>query len=59
MSGDTKLEIIRVVESSGLPKKEACAHFDLPVRTYYHWRKRFREKGKAGLHDNSSFKGKS
>ena len=59
MSADKKLEILRAVESSGLPIKDATPHFNMTVRTYYRWRKNFRERGKAGLHDKTPFRGKS
>ena len=52
-----KLQILRVVESSLLPVRDALARLEVPVSTYYRWRSRFRCQGLTGLRDGSSFKG--
>ncbi len=50
------IEVLRAVECSGLPVKDATPHFNVTVRAYYTWRKNFRDNGFAGLHDRSSFR---
>lgn len=57
MSAEKKLEVLRAIESSALPTKEALARLDVPSSTYYRWRQRFRRKGKEGLRDRSPYKG--
>ncbi len=59
MSAEKKLEIIRPVESSGLPRDITVAHFNVPIRTYYRWLRKFKDCGKAGLYDKTPFRGKS
>ena len=58
MSTPQKLEIIRHVEGSGLPVRQALAHTDVPPSTYYRWRKRFRRLGREGLQDRSPYRGR-
>lgn len=58
MSAEQKLEIIRQVEGSGLPVRQALAVVDVPPSTYYRWRKRFRLQGRACLQDRSPYKGR-
>ena len=58
MSAEQKLEIIRRVEGSGLPVRQALAHTDVPPSTYYRWRKRFRRLGREGLRDRSPYRGR-
>ena len=59
MSAEQKLEILRSVESCGLPAKEAIVKLDIPPSTYYRWRRRFYGRGREGLIDRSPFKGRS
>ena len=40
MHVDQKLNILRHVESSGLPVRKALARLDVPVSTYYRWRRK-------------------
>ena len=54
MNIDEKLTLLRAVERSGFTVKDACARLDIPERTYYRWRSKFRAKGKAGLCDERS-----
>jgi len=54
MNIDEKLTLLRAVEESGFPVKEACERLDIPRATYYRWRSKFRKGGKQGLKDESS-----
>ena len=58
MHVDQKLNILRHVESSGLPVRKALARLDVPVSTYYRWRRNFHRFGVEGLSDKSTSKGK-
>jgi len=51
MSADRKLEILRAVESCGVPVVEALAKLELSASTYYRWRRRLRMGGREALHD--------
>jgi transposase InsO family protein len=53
-----KLEILRSVESSGLPVRQALERLGVRPSTYYRWRKRFRREGTGGLIDRSPFTGR-
>jgi transposase InsO family protein len=53
-----KLNILRHVESAGLPVRQCLARLDVPVTTYYRWRRNFRRFGLEGLRDKSVSKGK-
>ena len=52
-----KLEILRLVESSGLPITSALKRLDIAESTYYRWKRRFKAEGFGGLQDRSSIKG--
>jgi len=54
MSVEEKLNVLRAVECSPFTVDETCSKLDLPVATYYRWKKNFRLKGMEGLRDNSS-----
>jgi len=58
MSGYAKLEILRSVECSGLPVREALRRLDIKPSTYYQWRRKFRTQGLMGLHDISPHEGR-
>jgi len=58
MSAQQKLDILRVVECSPLPVTEALSKLDVPVSTYYRWRRQFRSQGRSGLADVSPYKGR-
>jgi len=58
MSAQQKLEILRVVETSPLPVREALYRLDVSVSTYYRWRRVFREHGAKRLQDRSPHKGR-
>ncbi len=49
MSADKKLDVIRLVESSYLPRTKSLARLGLSPSTYYRWSKAFLEAGKNGL----------
>jgi putative transposase len=59
MSADKKLGILRMVESSCLPKTASLARLGLPSSTYYRWRQGFQRHGAYGLRDRSPFKGRT
>lgn len=54
MSVEEKLNVLRAVECSPFTVDETCSKLDLPVATYYRWKKNFCLKGMEGLRDNSS-----
>ena len=58
MSIEQKLAVLRAVECSPMPATEALARLDVPVSTYYRWRRKFRSQGRRGLQDISSHKGR-
>jgi len=58
MHPDQKLTILRHVESAELPVREALAHLDVSVSTYYRWRSNFRRYGVEGLQDKATSIGK-
>ena len=58
MSAEEKLDLMRTVESSPLSAAETLAKLDVPVSTYYRWRRRFRERGARGLKDRSPHEGR-
>jgi len=49
MSAQQKLQVLRVVETSSLPAREALSRLDVALSTYYRWRRVFRERGAMGL----------
>lgn len=59
MSAERKLEIIRAVEGSHLPTREALERIDLPASTYYRWRRNYASGGAPGLKDRSPYKGRT
>jgi len=52
-----KLEILRLVESSGVAIAQALKRLEVPESTYYRWKRRFRAEGFAGLQNRSPVKG--
>ena len=58
MSAQEKVEVLRAVEAATLPVTEALARLDVPISTYYRWRRRFRLCGFEGLKDTSPYRGK-
>ena len=58
MRVDQKLTFLRHVEASELSVRDALAHLDVPVSTYYRWRRNFRRFGFEGLRDKMCFEGK-
>jgi len=57
MPPEKKIELLRLVESIGMPTKEALSRVDIPKSTYYRWRRKFRRRGIVGLRDLSPYKG--
>mgnify|MGYP001826219515 CR=1 FL=1 len=54
MATELKLEILRAVEACPLPVVQALKQLGIPRSTYYRWRRNFRRRGRAGLHDHPS-----
>ncbi len=52
-----KLEILRLVESSGLSIARTLKRLDIAEPTYYRWKRRFKAEGFGGLQDRSPVKG--
>jgi transposase InsO family protein len=52
-----KLEILRLVESSGLSITRALERLDVAESTYYRWKRCFKAEGFRGLQDRSPVKG--
>lgn len=48
-----KLEIIRLVEGSHLSARQTLAKLGIPRTTFYRWYNRYRQRGDAGLQDQS------
>jgi len=59
MGAEKKLEVLRAVESASLSVKETLERLDVPLSTYYRWRKRFRGEGLEGLRDQSPYQGRT
>jgi transposase-like protein len=57
MSAQQKLEILRAVEGSPLPVREALERLDVPPSTYYRWRRKFRGDGRKGWVDKPTREG--
>jgi transposase InsO family protein len=51
MSAQQKLEIIRVVESSGINRSKSIDRLGIAKTTYYRWKKRLKDLGSDGLKD--------
>ena len=54
MHAESKLEVLRAVQGAGLPVKQTLSQLAIPRSTYYRWRRSFRQRGQAGLHDLSA-----
>jgi len=52
MSKREKMEIIRLVESSGLSAAQTLNKFGISSSTYYHWKYKWKQYGTPGLIDN-------
>ena len=59
MTPEQKLEIIRAVESSAVPVREALIRLNVPFSTYYRWMAKLKRYGIEGLRDHSPFKGRT
>jgi putative transposase len=57
MSAQKKLEVLRAVEGSGLPARDALARLAISPTTFYRWRRRFIGQGTEGLQDRSPYQG--
>ncbi len=53
MSKYQKLEILSVVEGSGLSVSQALSKIDIPVSTFYRWKRNLNQHGLEGLEDKS------
>ena len=58
MSAQKKAAILRAVEESGLPIREALERMDVAPSTYYRWKRLERALGTEGLKDRSPYKGR-
>ena len=58
MSMSRKLEILRTLEASPLPTREALARLDVAPSTYYRWRRAYRARGELGLKDKPTRTGR-
>jgi transposase-like protein len=59
MTPEEKLDILRAVESSYVPVKEALIRLGVPFSTYYRWKANLERHGIEGLRDRSPFKGRT
>jgi transposase InsO family protein len=48
---EVKLEILKLVDRSPLSVRQTLRELEIAPRTYYRWRRRYAEKGIAGLED--------
>jgi transposase InsO family protein len=53
MKSQDKLEVIRLVESSGLSVAKTLNGYELPRSTYYRWKRRLKTYGTIGLKDST------
>lgn len=51
MSNFKKFNLLRSVECSGLPITRACKKLDIPLSTFYRWKRKYQGKGLQGLAD--------
>lgn len=51
MSAESKLEVLRAVQGSGLGVNQVLSQLGIARSTYYRWRQSFRCRGRPGLHD--------
>jgi putative transposase len=58
MSAESKLEVLRAVEGAGLPVKQVLSQLAISRSAYYRWRRSFRQRGQAGLHDRKTAGGR-
>ncbi len=58
MIAESKLEVLRAVEGSGLPVTQALSQLAIPSSTYYRWRQNFHQRGQPGLHDRKTTRGR-
>jgi putative transposase len=58
MTAESKLEVLRAVEESGLPVKDVLSQLAISSSTYYRWRQNFRQRGQPGLHDRKTKSGR-
>jgi transposase InsO family protein/transposase-like protein len=59
MTPEQKLEILRAVDSSTVPVREALIRLGVPFSTYYRWMAKLKRSGIEGLRDRSPFKGRT
>jgi putative transposase len=51
MTTESKLEVLRAVEGTGLAVRQMLYQLAIAKSTYYRWRQAFRRRGRPGLHD--------
>lgn len=59
MSRNDKMKFIRLIEGSELGISDALAKYDVPRSTYYRWKRRLRNQGIKGLHDNKPYRART
>lgn len=56
MSAEAKLEVLRAVQGAGLRVNQVLSQLGIARSTYYRWRRRFRHRGRPGLHDQPAMR---
>jgi putative transposase len=51
VSAEKKREMIELVRRSPQPKRATIAEMGMARSTFYHWQRRYRDQGEAGLAD--------
>lgn len=59
MDAQSKLEVLRAVQGAGLPVNQVLSQLGIVRSTYYRWRRSFRQRGQAGLHDRHPTRGRT
>jgi transposase InsO family protein len=59
MTAEQKIQVLRAVECSPLGVTKTLERMDVPVTTYYRWKRKFRDLGTKGLSDQSPYKGRT
>ena len=59
MSRNDKMKYIRLIEGSGVCISDALSKYDVPRSTYYRWKRKLRNQGIKGLHDNKPYRART
>jgi putative transposase len=59
VSRNDKMKFVRLIEGSGMSVSEALAQYDVPRSTYYHWKRKLKRHGIAGLKDNKPYRART